>query len=151
MLGMHMDDGFFVPIMIFAIPIVAVVGGITAGIVKTLARQRTIELAQRERIAAIERGIDPSKLPPVPVMQEEWSSGSHFGGYHNRAQGLMIGGIITMFAGAGVATFLYFVAGDRVWTVGLIPGFVGVAMLISSWLVWPRGDAANRPDISPRP
>ena len=57
---------FFVPFLVFAIPIIAIVGGITAGIVRTLGRQRLIELAQRERIAAIERGVDPSKLPPLP-------------------------------------------------------------------------------------
>jgi hypothetical protein len=145
MLGLlHLDEGVFVPIMIFALPIVAVVGGITAGIVRILARQRTIELAQRERIAAIERGIDPSKLPPGPaIMDEGWGSRWSSGGSRNRAQGLLVGGIITLFAGVGIGMFLFFISGsENVWAVGLIPGFVGIAMLLSSWIVWPRGDAS---------
>ena len=28
---------------------------------------------------------------------------------------------------------------DRVWAVGIIPVFIGIALLLSSWLVWPRG------------
>src|SRR5207248_4823258 len=58
---LHLDGETFLPFLIFSIPIVAIVGGITAGIVRTLGNQRLMELAQRERIAAIERGVDPSK------------------------------------------------------------------------------------------
>lgn len=154
MLGFNFDEGVIVPMMIFALPIVAVVGGITAGIVRILARQRLVELAQRERIAAIERGIDPAKLPPAPAMLDEgWGPGWSRYGYRNRAQGLMVGGIITLFAGVGVALFLYYLVPDgdhRVWAVGLIPGFVGIAMLISAAIVWPRGGDANPPGGSPR-
>ena len=41
----------------FLIPIVAIIGGITAGIVATVTRGRVRELEIRERIAMIERGI----------------------------------------------------------------------------------------------
>ena len=57
-----------IAVLVFAIPVVAVIGGITAGIMKTRGQQRLIELAQRERIAAIEKGIDPAKLPLLPVI-----------------------------------------------------------------------------------
>jgi hypothetical protein len=43
----------------FLIPITAIVGGITYGIVQTLARARVRELEVRERIAMIERGLVP--------------------------------------------------------------------------------------------
>src|ERR1700686_2048996 len=43
----------------FLIPIVAIVGGITAGIVATITRGRVRELEIRERIAMIERGMVP--------------------------------------------------------------------------------------------
>ena len=68
----------------------------------------------------------------------------------HRAQGLLIGGIITAAAGAGISTFLLLLRPDNdraVWAVGLIPMFVGVAMLISSWLVWPRN--GHTPGIGP--
>src|SRR5258706_9749402 len=58
------DENIFVPFLVFAIPIVAIVGGITAGIVRSLGQQPLAELAAPERLAAIERGIPPSQLPP---------------------------------------------------------------------------------------
>jgi hypothetical protein len=143
---LSLDENVIIPFLVFSIPIIAIVGGITAGIVRTLGRQRLVELAQRERIAAIERGIDPSKLPSAPTLVDDSSGFGMFGPRtaRHRAQGLLIGGIITMFAGVGIAAFLLVMrsAGtidEPVWAVGLIPGFVGLAMLISAWLVWPRG------------
>src|SRR5207245_3354338 len=41
------SDDAIVPLVVFCIPIVAIVGGITAGIVRTISRHRLIELAQR--------------------------------------------------------------------------------------------------------
>lgn len=144
-----MDADIFIPFLVFSIPIIAITGGIIAGIIKSLGRQRLIELAQRERIAAIERGIDPSKLPGlVPPSNEDSWGGIHSYSPRHRAQGLLIGGVITMFAGIGVASFLFIYKPDGsepIWAVGLIPGFVGLAMLISAWLVWPRGGEGGGP------
>src|SRR5439155_4995198 len=104
MIAFHIDPESYMPFMIFAIPIIAIAGGITAGIVKTIGQQRLIELAQRERMLAIERGIDPSKLPPLPIMTDDGPQ--VFRTYREyalkRSQGLMIGGIITLFVGVAV-------------------------------------------------
>ncbi len=148
------DGGILIPMMIFAIPIVAVAGGITAGIVRTISRHRLIELAQRERIAAIERGIDPTKLPPLPDLSggDEDVATVYMSPRQatlKRARDLMTGGIVTLFAGIGIGVMLYFLAdaGDsNAWAVGAIPAFVGFALLLSSWLV---RRAAN--DDSPAP
>ena len=135
--------GEFVPLVALAIPIVAIVGGITAGIVRSLGRQRLIELAQRERIAAIERGIDPSKLAPLPVAAlddepEMWNLSPHDRD-RRRAQGLMIGGIVTLAVGLGLMAFLNVIEEhDNVWAVGIIPSTIGLALLLSSWLVRPK-------------
>lgn len=135
--------GEFVPIIALAIPIVAIVGGITAGIIRTLGRQRLIELAQRERIAAIERGVDPAKLAPLPATAlddepETW----HMNQYdrdRRRSQGLMIGGIITIATGVGLMAFLNFVEENgNAWAVGIIPTAIGIAMLLSAFLVRPQ-------------
>ena len=137
------DSGVFVPMMIFALPIVAVAGGITAGIVKTVSRHRLMELAQRERIAAIERGIDLSKLPPLPGMVSESGDSPTYMTFRqasiHRARGLLIGGIITLAVGIGVSVMLFFLAGDgsesgNAWATGLIPAFIGVALILSSFL-----------------
>ena len=40
-------------VAVFAIPMVAIIGGITMGILRVQGQQRLAELARRERIAAI--------------------------------------------------------------------------------------------------
>ena len=148
------DAGEFVPLVALTIPIVAIVGGITAGIIRSLGRQRLIELAQRERIAAIERGVDPGKLAPLPVaaLDDEtdmWNLSPHERD-RRRAQGLMIGGIVTLAVGGGIIGFFSVIQeNDRIWAVGIIPATVGLALLISSWLVRPRGNGGS-PPMPPR-
>jgi hypothetical protein len=141
--------GEFVPIVALAIPIVAIVGGITAGIIRTLGRQRLIELAQRERIAAIERGVDPAKLAPLPATAllddepETWHV-SQYDRDRRRSQGLMVGGIVTMAVGISLMAFLNFMDDHgNAWAVGIIPATVGVALLLSSFLIRPRGNGGG--------
>ena len=150
------DAGTLVPLMALSIPIVAIVGGIAAGIVRMLQRQRAFEMIQRERIAAIERGLDPDKIASLqrpllyddhgiytdPVMATE-----------RRRQGLMIGGIVTLFVGIALAVFLRGVVGegdaDKAWLVGLIPSAVGVALLLCSFLIRPITPGARPPGPPP--
>lgn len=135
------EPDFVVPLLIFSLPVIAIVGGITAGILKQSGRQRLIELAQQERIAAIQRGIDPSQLPPLPleVMGDAGALLSQYESDKRRAQGFLIAGVITLFAGIGLMAFLLIINddNDRIWSVGLIPTVVGVALLISARLIWP--------------
>jgi hypothetical protein len=142
-------DGFgpdvFVPFLVFSIPIIAIVGGITAGIVKTISHHRIIELAQRERIAMIERGLDPSKLPPLPMsdLADTTPLMSPADYARRRSQGLLIGGLVTLAVGLSLGVMLYFVAdsgqGEHgVWAVGLIPMAIGIALLMSAFFVQPK-------------
>jgi hypothetical protein len=129
------------PILVFAIPIIAIIGGITAGIVKTISRHRIIELAQRERIAMIERGLDPAKLPPLPISQiaDDVPLLSPIDSSRRRAQGLMIGGLVTLAVGLALGVMLFNIEDEPgLWSVGLIPAAIGVALLISAYLVRPR-------------
>jgi hypothetical protein len=131
----------FVPFLVFSIPIIAIVGGITAGIVKTISRHRIIELAQRERIAMIERGLDPSKLPALPLSEITDAAPlmSQADAARNRSQGLMIGGLVTFAGGISLGVLLYNIADEAgVWSVGLIPAAIGVALILSAFLVRPR-------------
>jgi hypothetical protein len=131
----------FVPFLVFSIPIIAIVGGITAGIIKTVSRHRLIELAQRERIAMIERGLDPSKLPPLPISEiaDATPLMSAADAARHRSQGLMIGGLVTVAVGISLGVLLFNVADEAgVWSVGLIPGAIGIALLISAFLVRPK-------------
>jgi hypothetical protein len=139
---LHLDGGTFVGMMAMAIPIVAIIGGITAGIVKIISQNRVIELAQRERIAAIERGMDPTKLPPIPVMGDSDDVASLYMPPRQfalrRAQGLLIGGIVTLSVGVGLGLMLSLLADvddKNVWAVGLIPACIGIALIASALIV----------------
>ena len=139
------DSDFVVPVLIFSIPIFAIIGGIVAGIVRSAGQQRLLELAQRERIAAIERGIDPAKLPSFPMISQD--AGAFGFSPHEaakrRAQGLTIAGLVTTFGGTGIIVFLRMIEIEKnIWAAGFIPVLVGVALLLSAWIVWPRnGDS----------
>jgi len=136
------DAGDLVPLMAMSIPIVAIVGGITAGIVRMMQRQRAFEMIQRERIAAIERGLDPDKIASLqrPMVYDDRGiyTDPHVATEHRR-QGLIIGGIVTLFVGIAIAIFLNNVSDGEhgVWAVGLIPAAVGVALLLSAALIRP--------------
>lgn len=146
------SPGEFIPLMALSIPIVAIVGGIAAGIVRMMHRQRSFELIQRERIAAIERGLDPDKIASMqrPLIFDDNGvfTDPHMAA-ERRRQGLMIGGIVTLFVGVAVSVFLFGVTDgndrERVWLVGMIPAAVGVALLLSSFLIRPIGPSAPPP------
>jgi hypothetical protein len=122
-----------------AIPIVAIIGGITLAIVRTVGQQKIAELERRERIAAIERGLDPSKLPP-PSAVGGYEHGNGWGSRSRRAHGLMNGGLVTVAIGISLMILLGSVESDhRHWVVGFFPLLVGVALLVSAWVIWPRG------------
>jgi hypothetical protein len=138
----HIDSDSFTGVFAMAIPIVAIIGGITVAVVRTLGQQRMAELAHKERIAAIERGIDPAKLPPPPVLDY----GPAYGAYSplRRYHGLLIGGIITTIVGITVGAFLYLMETEKnAWSIGLIVSGVGIALLLSALLVKPRNGASS--------
>lgn len=151
----NFDTDTLIPLMALSIPIVAIVGGITAGIVRTMQRQRAFEMIQRERIAAIERGLDPDKIASLQrpiIFDDNRMFGDPVVVAEHRRQGILIGGIVTLFVGVALSIFLHEVAdgsdGGRVWTVGLIPAAVGVALILSSFLIRPVGGGSGSPPQS---
>lgn len=133
-----MSHDFFSFALLFIIPIIAVVGGMTMGIIRTIGNQRMAELARRERIAAIERGVDPDKLPPV-VGVEGYDDTGYGNGRLRRAHGLMIGGFIMIAAGIGLSILFYAMEPhERHFVIGFFPMLIGAALLLSSRLIWPK-------------
>ena len=131
-----------------SIPLVAIVGGITAGIVKSNARRRLVELAQRERIAAIERGIDPDKLPALHVNLGEDPSAPRMTFEQRqlrRSQALIIWGMA--LTGFGVALVFGIGLNEHDLTEGapaLMFVGVGLALLIGGFMVRPDREDLKR-------
>jgi hypothetical protein len=142
-----------VPIVALAIPIVAIIGGITAGIVRTLGQQKIAELAMRERIAALEKGLDLARLPALPTVGDPGEASFHAVTPRERAlrtsQGLRIGGLVTVAGGTGLAVLLVAIPESRetlIWLIGLIPVLVGLALLAAGQMVRREAPPAAPPE-----
>ncbi len=139
--------------LIFTIPVIAVTGGIIGGILKAQGRQRLAELIQRERIAAIERGIDPGKLPSLPaeVGLDLRAVASLMPTPAQKAQGFLVSGIVLLGIAVGLIAMLLLLpdaAANRAWAAGLIPLSLGVALVVASFIV--RQGTGNGPGAAPR-
>jgi hypothetical protein len=137
------DGDVVAPLMVFGIPIVAIAGGILAGIVRTVSTHRLMEVAIRERMALVARGVNPDQIPTTlgfsfgsePVVAIE----------RFRAQGLLVAGFVIVVGGAAVALVDWYVGiGDPfTWPVGVIGMVIGVALLLSGVIIWPKGRRAQ--------
>jgi hypothetical protein len=106
------------------IPIVAIVMSLLIPIIYQITEYRRrrdiVEALHKERMASIERGIEPKPLP------EELLNPFR----RNRNPRYLLTGMIWLFIGVGIFVFLGAVAGDDVRWIGLIPGGVGLAYLL---------------------
>ena len=103
-----MDALFYSP---FTVAIVAIIGGIIAGIVSMIAKGRVRELEIRERIAMIERGlVPPPEADPAGFERSLRSVESiqyrHSGHRHRTA------GIVVMSVGFGLMLLIAFTSGE---------------------------------------
>ncbi|HVP15143.1 MAG TPA: hypothetical protein VMS88_06340 [Terriglobales bacterium] len=128
------------PVMVFSIPILAVAGWIVINIVRTLSWQHLMETSIRERMALVAKGADPARLhggealPPLLALDD-------YG--RVRAQGLLIGGFVTLVGGI---TFALVVGSLDTWDtggweLGIVAAAAGLALLVCGLLVWPRRQA----------
>ena len=106
------------------IPIVAIVMSLSIPIMYSILdykrRRDIVEAHHRERLAAIERGVD---IPPLPE-----SFYLPFKG--NRRPRYLLSGLIWLFIGIGIFVALGAIAGHDVQYLGTIPAGVGLAYLI---------------------
>jgi len=115
-----MDEGNVALIALF-IPLFGIVFGVAVAIVAIVTAHREklkrAELRHRERLAAIEKGIE---LPPDPPEMEPGKKG-----------GLLRSGLVGLFVGIVLYFALDAVADEEVALFGLIPAAVGLANLIA--------------------
>lgn len=118
-----MNQDQIATLLVLGTPFVAVIGAVAVAILRLKGQQRLAELVQRERLAAIERGLDLSQLAlPVPSAAP-------------RARGLLVGGVVTIALGLGLALTLVLLPDPEAktaWPIGLVPFFVGVALVIAA-------------------
>ena len=107
--------------MALLIPILGIVLGVGIAVVAIVSshreKQKRAELRHRERMAAIEKGIE---LPPDPDSEPAPKKGSS-----------LRSGLISLFLGVVLYFAIREVAGDDVALFGLIPAAIGVGSLIS--------------------
>jgi hypothetical protein len=56
-----------------------------------------------------------------------------------RREGLKLGGLVTVAVGVGIVVFLIGKPGPRIFTLGAIPLFIGIALLGYAYFMSPRG------------
>jgi hypothetical protein len=128
------------------IPIVGIIMGIGIGMLALYLgyrKKRDIyELHHKERMAAIEKGIE---LPPLPV--EFFRDGPDLG--KRTPEGRLRSGLVLLFVGAAIAYALSRTAQNQ-WVWGLIPASVGLANLLSYALTRKKPAGGGMPPEAPR-
>jgi len=106
------------------IPIVAIVMSLSIPIVFAIVdyrrRRDIVEANHKERLAAIERGME---LPALPESFYQSIKPARRSSY-------LLPGLVWLFVGIGIFIALGAIAGSDVRMLGLIPAGVGVALLI---------------------
>lgn len=144
-----MHDWAFFP-FVFLIPIVAIIGGITAAIVSTIMRARVRELEIRERIAMIERGLVPPPEKDPQGFERALSRYEHVRGAAEwrggRAARYRSVGITLMGIGFGLMVMISFAGGavDEGIGVGGFIVLIGLAFFVNG-LFGGRGSEAGVP------
>jgi hypothetical protein len=125
---MENNAGVLIPIVGMLIPIVAIVSMFTfiSFAVWFGTRQKEREAFYRsENLRRITEASGEGAKAAIDLLREE----EHLKRIKSR-EGLKIGGGVNLGLGVGLVIFLWALVGHKVALVGLIPGFIGVALLV---------------------
>jgi phosphatidylglycerophosphate synthase len=111
------------------IPLLAIFGGIAIAIVAIVMEGRKKELMHKERLLAMEKGID---IPTEPRKEERPQYLSN-----------LTGGLVTFCLGVALTIALWAVAGSDGGVWGFIPMAIGIGLLIASALEKKQVDRAR--------
>ena len=132
------------------IPIIAVTLGLSIPIVKTIAdykrKRALIEAMNRERIAAIEKGVAPPSWPEELLREkgDDWDMAKTPEARENRSHAQLTAGLITLAIGVAILFGLAPLVGVDTARAGFIPIGIGAALLIA-WAVRSFGKS-NKPE-----
>lgn len=137
-------ERFLVPVMIFLIPITAMIGAFVYLITRTLLRARVRELEIRERIALIERGLVPSpEADPTgferAMARHERTVVIRKGSARSRGAGIIVMGL-----GLALMVLIAFAGGEPGVGIGVGGALMvlGLAFFLNSLIA---GDSDTRP------
>lgn len=147
-------DGFW-SLGPFLIPIVAIVGGISAGIVATVTRARVREMEIRERIAMIERGMVPPPESDPDTFDRRMHSVERFQHGHV-APRHRSAGVILIAVGLGLMVMLTYAGGvpEQGFGIGGFIVILGLGFFINSLFAprqFPAAPDPPRRDEPPAP
>lgn len=105
-------------------------------------RARVLEMAHRERLAMIERGLTPSEIPPLSYQDPEMRRSA-------RSSKLLSAGIVIVGLGLAIALLIGFASREAEIAVGVGGAIVvlGVSMIVTAIVV--RGSGG--PEFGPKP
>lgn len=133
------------------IPIIAVTLGLTIPIVRSIVeykRKRTlIEAMNKERIAAIEKGMAPPAWPAEMLrgIDDADEIPQTAAAREDKRHQQLTSGLVLIGVGVGILFGLTSIIGPDVARAGFIPIAIGVAMLIA-WAVRGRGKDSGKAD-----
>jgi len=139
---MHWDLGNLAGTLGVMIPIVAIVGGLATGVVAIVTdyrrRREIYEMHHKERMLALERGVELPPLPPGLVDDDEATIRASAQAFKDiagsravrRYRSSLRSGLSWLFIGLGLGVALYLNQGPESASWALIPIGLGLARLI---------------------
>jgi ABC-type Fe3+-siderophore transport system permease subunit len=130
----------------FLIPIVAILGAFTVGIVSMILKSRQEERAHRERMFLAEKGLEiPKELyqsQSAQMLKQICESGVAGVPVEKKPSDLrwlrtllIVFGTLMLFIGLGVLIMLTYQSDIREGMNGVVPLMIGLGLLVAAWLV----------------
>ncbi len=143
---------------IVVIPVVTIIGGFVIAALGMIAAMRKREMAHRERLAMIEKGLVPEQAPVgpagggsakqalLPDSAQMWQAEA-FSRESARAAQIRRGGFVVCAVGLGLFLMLYFISADIRPAAGMGAFLVvlGAAIFLSSYMGGGARDGAAQP------
>ncbi len=140
----HALSELILPMILMSIPVLLIIAGLTAAIIRSNSRHRLLELAQRERIAAIERGMDPDKLPQIQLPDSGDPKPTFLQKQERRSQLLLIWGMVVLGFGIPMYLGIGYSEGFGEAAPALMFAGVGIALILGSRLTRPSSEDLRR-------
>ncbi len=120
----------------FLIPIVAIIGAFTVGIVSMIVKSRQEERAHRERMFLAEKGLEiPRELYGTEAAAPKVSAEDKPSDLRWLRTLLIVFGTLMLFIGLGVLIMLTYQSDIREGMNGVVPLMIGLGLLVAAWLV----------------